>query len=419
MRVSDGVSLAVLQGQIIADLDDSRDRALCQELAYGVLRWQIRLDAIIGQLLKKALKGKDRDIQTILRLAVYELMECRTPDYAVINDAGSLVRRRGKNWATGMVNAVLRRFVREKEAILSALADDASAFSHPEWMIETIRQDWPHHWRQILDANNQRPPIWLRVNARQTSRDAYQYALQQSDIEVEPYPHVSSALKLKHGLDVTRLPGFQQGQVSVQDAGAQIAAEVLSPDAGDRVLDLCAAPGGKTCHLLEACPDITRLVAVDVEAERMVRVQENLQRLQLTADRIVCDARKIVDEFEEGYFNSILVDAPCSASGVIRRHPDIKSLRRESDIAELVTLQQEILEAAWAVLAPGGQLLYVTCSVFSQENQQQIEYFLGKHDDAGVSSLAVDWGIACSVGRQLLPGENDADGFYYCMLQKK
>ena len=418
LQVEDGVSLSALQTTRINPLDDSRDRALCQELAYGVLRWRWKLDVLIAALLKKALKKKDSDIQWVLRLALYELLECRSPDYAVINDAVLLVRQRRKNWATGLVNAVLRHFLREKESLLLQLDGDEVIYSHPPWLLEKIRADWPQHWRQLLQANNQRPPLWLRVNARQSSREDYAAELAQAGHETQPHPYVESALMLTQSTDVQGLPGFARGRVSVQDAGAQLAAWLLPVQPGQRVLDLCAAPGGKTCHLLERYPQIRQLLAVEKDPARMARVKENLVRLQLEAECRVMDARDIATPDNIGRFEAILIDAPCSASGVIRRHPDIKTLRREQDIAPLCDLQARILSAAWQVLAPGGQLLYVTCSVFHQENQQQITRFLEKTADASVNMPTVDWGVSCSVGRQLLPGEEHADGFYFCLLQK-
>ena len=424
IRVADGMSLSNLSLTMTDKLTDSRDRALAQELIYGVLRWQIKLDALLSSLLTKKLKTKDQDIQWLLRLAVYELLACRTPDYAVISDAVNLTRLRRKHWASGMVNGVLRNFLREKQTRLDEL-NEIQQLSHPDWMIEKIQQDWPRHWQTVLQANNQRPPLWLRVNAQRSSGDEYAERCRQTASEngqepilMQTHPFVSSALKLLSAVDVQALPGFAAGVVSVQDAGAQLSASLLAPEPGQKVLDLCAAPGGKTCHLLESYPQIEQMVAVELEANRMQRVEENLQRLQLQAKCLVADARVIGNHYPESYFDRILVDAPCSASGVIRRHPDIKLLRREDDLTSLTGLQFEILQAAWSVLKNGGRLLYVTCSVFRQENEQQIEHFLATHTDAAAESIHADWGHACSVGHQLLPGEDDSDGFYFCLLTK-
>jgi len=418
MRVAEGVSLSALQARWINALADNRDRALCQELVYGVLRWRWKLDALLGLLLQKKLKVKDRDVQNILRLALYELMSCRTPPYAVINDAVLLVRGQRKHWACGLVNAVLRNFLRQSDALIAQLSTEPACYSHPLWMQEKIKHDWPSHWQQILQANNQRPPLWLRVNALQHSTADYQRMLQQSGYDVSRHRVAGQALKLNTVTDVTSLPDFAQGAVSVQDAGAQLSAALLDVQPGQRVLDLCAAPGGKSCHLLETCPSLEQLVAVEIDSSRMQRVEENLQRLQLKADCVIADARDIGQRYDRDFFERILIDAPCSASGVIRRHPDIKSLRRETDIAALCRLQAEILATAWPVLKPGGQLLYVTCSIFKQENEQQIDAFLRHTSDAENCELSVEWGQPCSVGRQLLPGEDDADGFYFCLLRK-
>lgn len=419
IKVADGMSLSSLQTQLVTSMDDARDRALSQELIYGVLRWQIKLDGLIKALLKKALKPKDQDIQWILRLALYELLECRSPDYAVINDAVSLTRSGKKKWASGLVNAILRNFLREKDSLLENLDTSIALYAHPQWMLEKVKADWPDCWQAILTANNQRPPLWLRVNERQTSLGDYQNELTNIGLDTKIHAHAKSALWLLDGIDVQTLPAFEAGAVSVQDAGAQLSAVLLKPEPGQQVLDLCAAPGGKTCHMLEQYPQIKKMVAVEVDASRMMRVEENLQRLQLNAKCLVADARKLAEHFPEPCFDRILVDAPCSASGVIRRHPDIKILRRESDIDELCELQFDILKSAWSALVAGGRLLYVTCSVFKQENVEQMERFMADNTDAEVVPLDVGWGVSCSVGRQLLPGADETDGFYFCLLQKK
>ncbi len=431
MQVADGMSLSALPAKLASELDDARDRALTQELVYGVLRWQVKLDCLIQALLAKALKPKDQDVQWLLRLALYELLECRAPDYAVINDAVALVRQRRKNWASGLVNAVLRTFLREKESLLQTLSQSPQLsqqflYSHPLWLQQKIQQDWPDDWQQILQANNQRPPLWLRVNARQNTAEAYAEKLLQVDIASQPYAYAREALKLDKAVEVTTLPGFTEGAVSVQDAGAQLAAALLAPEPGDAVLDLCAAPGGKTCHLLETYPQIKQMLAVEIDSTRMQRVRENLERLKLDAECIVADAATAIpglhaDESGCGgrLFERILLDVPCSASGVIRRHPDIKSLRRETDIDELSGLQASILCHAWSLLAPGGRLLYVTCSLLRQENQQQVAAFLQANPDAQEVVFTADWGVACSPGRQLLPGIDDTDGFYFCLLEKQ
>jgi len=418
-QVLAGHSLSTVQALAIDKLEDSRDRGLASEIVNGVLRWRWQLEYFISRLLTKPLKPKDADIQLILMMALYELTECRTPDYAIINEAVELVRAAGKKWAAALVNAVLRNFTREKEVLLASIDQDAVRYSHPAWILQKLKEDWPEHWQQIAEANNQRPAFWLRVNQRQYEASEYRQLLIDNNLESELSTLADHALKLAHGVDVRTLPGFAEGAVSVQDVGAQLSAQLLGVAVGQRVLDLCAAPGGKTCHILERYQALGSLLAVEVDAQRMLRVSENLQRLKLEAELKVADARAYQQWWDGDAFDRILIDAPCSASGVIRRHPDIKTLRRESDIVQLVALQAEILLSAWQMLAVGGELLYVTCSVFRDENERQMVRFLEQNSDATEISISHEWGQPCRHGRQLLPGEQDADGFYFCRLQKQ
>jgi 16S rRNA (cytosine967-C5)-methyltransferase len=426
-QVFNGQSLSAVQPHTTDVLDDSRDRGLANELVNGVLRWRWQLEYFISCLLKKPLKAKDVDVQLVLLMALYEMNECRTPDYAVINESVELVRKSGKKWAAGLVNAVLRNFTREKETLIASINDDAVSYSHPQWLLDKIKTDWPRHWRQILEANNQRPAFWLRINQLQYSVSQYMELLTEQGIEFDEAASdawqsvAQHAVKLSHGIDVRQLPGFAEGALSVQDVGAQLIAEMLDVGESDRVLDLCAAPGGKTCHILERYRTLDGLVAVELDESRMQRVSENLQRLKLEsrAELIVADARDS-EQWWHGsdQFDRIMIDAPCSASGVIRRHPDIKTLRRDTDIQPLTKLQSEILMSAWPMLKPGGELLYITCSIFADENQNQIKAFLANSADAREIKIDVNWGEVCEYGRQLLPGERDADGFYFCRLKK-
>lgn len=419
-QVFNGQSLSAVQPHTTDKLEDARDRGLANEIVNGVLRWRWQLEFFISRLLKKPLKQKDLDVQLILLMALYELNACRTPDYAVINESVELVRQSGKKWAAGLVNAVLRNFTREQEKLIASIKDGVVRYSHPAWLLEKIKHDWPQHWQLILAANNQRPAFWLRVNQLQYTVMQYQQLLAEEGLESDTVAFAETALKLSHGVDVRTLPGFAEGAASVQDAGAQLVAALLGVSAQDRVLDLCAAPGGKTCHILERHATVDRLFAVELEERRMLRVSENLQRLKLEsrAELVVADARDTDHWWHGDKFDRILIDAPCSASGVIRRHPDIKTLRRESDIAPLVKLQSDILSAAWQTLAADGELLYVTCSVFKDENQHQIQRFLSLNADAAEIKINADWGVSCEYGRQLFPGEQDADGFYFCRLRK-
>jgi len=413
-----GRSLATARS-LVHDKLDARERPLAMELVNGVLRWRFRLEALLAKLLSKSLRKKDVDIQLVLLLALYELIELSTPDYAVVNEAVTQTRRVGKKWASGMVNGVLRSFIRDREALLSSIDEDEVArFSHPRWLIDLVKQDWPQQTVQILDANNQRPPMWLRVNASKISVEDYIKKLDAQQIIAIPHPLAEAALKLESPMDVSRLPGFAQGLVSVQDAAAQLAAKLLGAENGERVLDLCAAPGGKTCHLLETAANI-EMTAVELEPLRMQRVQQNLDRLGLHAELIVGDATDTQSWWDGRLFDRVLVDAPCSASGVIRRHPDIKSLRHADDLDSLTKIQQQILLQAWSMLKPGGTLLYVTCSVLKRENELQIAQLMSVREEAVDIDIDEPWGNPCAHGRQLLPGDMDGDGFYYARLKKQ
>lgn len=413
-----GRSLAAARS-LLDDGLDARDRALAMELVNGVLRWRLRLEALLQVLLHKPLRKKDYDIQLLLLLALYELTELRTPDYAVVNEAVALTRRAGKQWASAMVNAVLRGFIRDRQGLLAAVdRDDVARFAHPRWLIELLAQDWPDSVERILVANNQRPPMWLRVNLSRVSVTDYAALLAAEQIATQRHPEVEEALKLEQPMDVGRLPGFDAGRVSVQDAAAQLAAKLLAAQDSERVLDLCAAPGGKTCHILETAPAID-MTAVELEAARMQMLQQNLDRLGQRARLIVGDATRADSWWDGEPFDRILVDAPCSASGVIRRHPDIKSLRHADDLKSLTDVQQRILVQAWRMLKPGGLLLYVTCSVLKRENERQIEQLLSACADATEVVIDAAWGIACHHGRQLLPGDSDGDGFYFARLAKR
>lgn len=415
-KVFRGRSLASAKAQ--ADVLESRERAFAMELVQGVLRWRWKLEFLLSRLMKKPLRSKEQEIKLLLLLSLYELMELSTPEYAVVNETVLLSKNLGKSWASGLVNGVLRSFIRDRQTLLSSALDDVANYSHPEWIINLLRKDWPECWQKILQANNQRPPLWLRVNHIQQQTQAYKKLLDEKGFNAITHPFVSSAIKLERSIDVFSLPGFEQGMVSVQDAGAQLAADLLNVQAGQSVLDLCAAPGGKTCHIIETEPELRKLVAVELEEQRMQRVRENLERLKLDAELIVADASERSGWWDGELFDRILLDAPCSASGVIRRHPDIKSLRRDDDLVSLVQTQQKILQQAWSMLAPDGLLLYVTCSVFRQENEAQIRKLMSEHEDAGEVIIDASWGVACEYGRQLLPGEDDSDGFYFACVRK-
>ena len=394
-----------------------RDRALLQQLCYGTLRQAPRLQGFLQQLLNKALKDKDRDIQGLMLCGLYQLEGTRIPDHAAVASTVGAVAVLKKPWARGMVNAVLRRFLREREALAGNLSAAAAA-SHPEWLYRALLQQWPAAAEQILAANNCQPPMTLRVNTGRISRQAYLDSLAACGIEARAGQLSPYAVYLETPRDVAELPGFGAGEVSVQDEAAQLAAPLLQAAPGERILDACAAPGGKACHLLELQPQLAELVALDVDATRLQKVSQNLQRLGLQARLLAGDASKPGDLLAPASFDRILVDAPCSATGVIRRHPDVKLLRREKDIGQLARLQLGILQGLWPTLKPGGVLLYATCSVLAQENSEVIEQFLARQPDSTAVPLEVSWGEPSGCGRQLLPSPSGADGLFYAMLRK-
>lgn len=395
-------------------------RPLVQELCYGVLRWYPRLGAIAALLLRKPLKARDADVHNLLLVGLYQLLFLNVPSHAAVHETVEAARALDKGWAAGLVNAVLRGFLRDRERLLATVdRREAIALAHPEWLYEQLRTDWPADYRSILAANNERPPMVLRVNALKADRDAYLHRLADAGIAACAAQYADQGVMLEAPVDVERLPGFAEGAVSVQDAAAQMAAGLLGAQSGMRVLDACAAPGGKTAHILELEPGLGEMVAVDIEQERLGRVAENLQRLGLQARLVQGDARTPQDWWDAIPFDRILVDAPCSATGVIRRHPDIKVLRRKDDVATLAEQQRAILDALWLLLAPGGRLLYVTCSVLRDENERQIKGFLARHGDAQERRIPAFWGTACLHGRQILPGEAGMDGFFYACIEKR
>ena len=422
MRVIDrGQSLTAVRPWLQQSLPDARDRAFVMELARGVLRWRWKLDAMLNACMDRPLRNREVELRLLLQMALYELSEMQSPDYAVVDETVKAARKLGKPWAIALTNAVLRRYLRQADAIQQSLTREQNA-SHPPWLLTRLQHDWPQHWQQITEANNTRAALNLRVNCLQTSRDAYLQKLQQQGLQASAHALSNAAITLAQATDVSALPGYQQGEFAVQDAGAQLAAVLLDARPGQRVLDMCAAPGGKTCHVLERAGNQLDLLALDNDAERLQRVEENLARLQLDASTRVADASDDswhASVLKDGLFDCILLDVPCSASGVIRRHPDIKSLRREQDIAALVAVQQQILRAAWRLLAPGGRLLYATCSVLNAENSEVVAAFLAQQRDAEERPIDAGWGLACGHGRQLLPGVDDSDGFYYALLQKR
>ena len=427
---------------------EPRDAAFARMISFGVLRFYQQLQAMLKPFIKKPLKSKDQDVQLVILMALYQIMHTRVPAFAVVDSAVKQVRKSKKKWAANMVNGVLRSFLREIEGkapqeIIANLKTEEAIFSHPQWIIDHLKQDWPViesrensredsrensttdtiNWRTILEANNHQAPMTLRINQQQINADKYRAELQENfELTAQKVAGLPSALVLEQARDVKQLPGFAEGWFSVQDAGAQLAAQILKPAAGDNILDACAAPGGKTAHLFEQQPDI-QITALDISQTRLQRVEENCQRLGFKPTLIAADATAVDDWWTGDTFDKILLDVPCSAMGVIRRHPDIKHLRRPEDIASLVKLQREILLKNWALLKPGGQLLYATCSLFKAENEAQMEWFLRNVVDARVESLPecishIESRADLTIGVQLFPVSGVTDGFYYALLKK-
>ena len=393
------------------------DRGLLQELCYGVLRRHFSLDHLTGQLMKRPLKAKEGEVQALLLIGAYQLLHMRVPDHAAVGETVAAAQKLGRPWAKGLVNGVLRNLQRRRDELLAAEPPEEAAFDHPRWLIQRLREAWPDRWRDILKAANDHPPMTLRVNARHGERAEYAKRLTEAAIAARPAPHTDHGLRLDRPLDVTKLPGFAEGDVSVQDGAAQLAAQLLAPSKGDRVLDACAAPGGKTGHLLERAPE-AEVVALDSDPERLERVEENLERLSLQGAVIASDAADTTAWWDGQPFDRILLDAPCSATGVIRRHPDIKLLRTPKDVRNLAEEQARLLDALWPLLKPGGALLYATCSILPEENEAQVAAFLQRTSDAREEPIEAAWGHARPHGRQLFPGEDGMDGFYYALLRR-
>jgi len=412
---------ASLNSSLPTQLDkvEDRDRGFTQDLAFGTARWQPRLSALAARLLQKPFKAADADVEALLLVGLYQLLYTRVPAHAAIGETVGCADKLKKPWAKALLNAVLRRAQRESEALLAELEHDPVVrTAHPRWLQKSLKAFWPEQWEAICAANNAHPPMILRVNRRHHSRDTYLQLLTDAGINATPCVYSVDGIVLEAATDVRNLPGFAEGWISVQDEAAQLAADLLDLAPGQRVLDACCAPGGKTCHILEVEKDLAGVVAVDLEAKRLVRVRENLARLGLSADLIAADGRDTATWWDGKPFQRILLDAPCSATGVIRRHPDIKLTRQPDDIAALAVLQGELLDALWPTLEVGGILLYATCSTLPTENTEVIEAFLARTSGARELDLATGAGIKQPHGRQLLAQEGGHDGFYYAKLIK-
>ena len=418
--VSDGRSLDAAIAERESRVPPA-DRGLVRMLAYGVLRNHWQLQAWIAQLVSRPFRKRDSVINALLAVGLFQLTDTRVPDHAAVSQTVEAARVLRRPKLAGVVNACLRRFQRED---LAATDSEEVRWNHPAWLIERLRSDWPGDADAILEANNQRAPMWLRANARRATAAEYRERLADAGIEATLQEGVVDAVRLAEPRPVDDLPGFADGDASVQDGAAQIAARWLMQGEPRRVLDACAAPGGKSGHIAELGGDDLDLVALDSDADRLERVRENHDRLGLDATIVAGDASKPGEWWNGEPFDAILLDAPCSATGVIRRHPDIKLLRREADIDELSALQAKILDALWSALAPGGRLLYATCSVLAAENDVIVGRFLESRADAEEDAVLPNYNIrdvmrdkAC--GYQVLPGTAGMDGFYYACLVKK
>jgi 16S rRNA (cytosine967-C5)-methyltransferase len=396
-----------------------------RSLSYGAVRGYYRHEAILGQILSQPVRVLDPLVRAILSVALFELEDALTPNYAVVDAAVKTAKATDAARANGLVNAVLRRYLRERTEIdLRVAADPATRHAAPIWLADLLRADWPVRWTQLLAAGDKQAPMWLRVNSRLTTTAAYLESLAAAGIEARAEARVPFALQLGEPCDVNALPGFAAGLVSVQDLGAQCVAFPLELRPGLRVLDACAAPGGKTTLIAERAEAPLQLTALDIDPLRLDRVRSNLQRAGLAATLAVGDAGSPDPWWDGVAFDRILLDAPCSALGVIRRHPDIRLRKSPAEIDKLPSVQGRLLRATWRLLASGGRLVYATCTVTHRENRDVIGRFLADTPDAQIAPAEgwPDWpalGAGDAFGRQILPGEAGADGFYYAALNKR
>jgi 16S rRNA (cytosine967-C5)-methyltransferase len=412
-----GASLTELLVAADAGIPDARDRAQLRAILYASLRGVFRYEALLARLLSRPLPKRHDAVAALLINGLAQLELGIDAPYAVVDASVTAARALGETNLAGLVNAVLRRFQRERAQLIATLPGSAElTHNHPAWMIGRFQRDWVDAAGTMCAANNAPAPTWLRVNRRRRSRDALLALLHQHAIEAQLHGELPDALRLAQSVDVTQLPGFAEGDFSVQDGAAQLAVELLDLQPGLRVLDACCAPGGKLAHIAERAPGLASLVGVDIDAERVERTRSGLSRLHLDAELFAADLRQHT-AISRRRFDRILLDAPCSGTGVIRRHPDIRLLRRESDIDALCRQQADLLDKVWPLLAPGGRLVYATCSVLVDENDAQVAAFLDRHRDAVAPAAVPAWfGRAQAHGRQNLSGDNDCDGFYYALL---
>ncbi|HZX91916.1 MAG TPA: 16S rRNA (cytosine(967)-C(5))-methyltransferase RsmB [Rudaea sp.] len=418
-RIAGGHSLRAEFATSSTNLHDPRDRALLSALLHAGARWWLRYDAALDRLLERPLRKREPKLHALLVLGLVQLDVLGLPEYAAVAATVDAVRALGKPQFSGMANAVLRRWLRERAPLGAALdADAATRTAHPAWLLAAIAADWPDAVDAVVAANNAEAPLWLRVNRRRVTRDALLQQFVAAGVEAQAPEALPDALLLGQSRDVTALPGYEAGLFSVQDGAAQFAADLLDLRTGQRVLDACAAPGGKSAQILERAD--VELLALDRDAQRLPRLRANLDRLGLRADVRAGDALLPNDWWSGQAFDRILLDAPCSATGIVRRQPDIKLHRRAGDIAALARAQTRLLDAMWLMLAPGGRLVYATCSILDAENAAQAEGFFARHADARSLAIALPgWRPTRAGGAQNLPGEAGMDGFFYAVLEKR
>lgn len=411
--VEQGQSLSNILPPLQQKVSD-KDKALLQELCFGALRVLPQLDWLINKLMSRPMTGKQRTVHYLIMVGFYQLMHTRIPAHAALAETveGAVAIKRPQ--LKGLINGVLRQFQRQQEELLAEFARSENKYLFPTWLLKRLQKAYPQQWQHIVESSNQRPPMWLRVNRQHHTRDSWLALLEETGLHGFSHPDYPDAIRLETAAPVTALPGFAEGWVTVQDASAQGCIPLLAPENGERILDLCAAPGGKTTHILEAAPDAD-VLAVDIDEQRLSRVYDNLKRLGMKAQVKQGDGRFPTQWCEDEQFDRILLDAPCSATGVIRRHPDIKWLRRERDIPELVQLQSEILDAIWPHLKTGGTLVYATCSILPEENSLQVAAFLTRTPNAKL----IQTGSLEQPGQQNLPGAEEGDGFFYAKIIKQ
>ena len=409
-----------MQLPLYVDKVNQDNQSLLKELCFGTLRWYPQIDIILDELIEKPLRQKELPIKALLACGLYQLLYMRIAEHAVINETVAACKKLKREWAKGLVNAVLRKVQRQRQSLFDKHQQNpVFRHGHPQWILNQLKHSWSEPVaEQIIAANNHQAPMTLRVNALKCSRDDYLQRLEDVGMTASVTQHSAQGIILAKPVDVFELPGFKQGLVSVQDEAAQLAASLLELAPDQRVLDACCAPGGKTCHILESMSALQSVVAIDLEQQRLKRTDDNLQRLGLKAQLIAADVGDADQWWDQQLFDRILLDAPCSASGVIRRHPDIKLLRKDTDIDKLADIQHYLLKEVWNTLAKGGILVYATCSVFTRENDQVIERFLAEHKEASLLTIEASWGQTTEHGRQLFPSINGCDGFYYSRLQK-